>query len=198
MKKLIFTCFFLLICIHSFSQTEWKLKKDTNAIKIFTRSLPNESFDEYKAQTVIDNPIEGILNELLTAPKYFENCPSGVSYYVKQLNDNQHVFYAHKDLPWPLKDRDLVTLLTVNKISDKKYKLTLESLPNVIPEKEKTLRIKKLMGFWLLEEIDKKTKVTQQLFVNPEGSLPKFVVNSLLVKGPYKTFSDLRNVLTPK
>jgi hypothetical protein len=51
------------------------------------------------------------------------------------------------------------------------------------------------MGFWLLEKIGNTTKVTQQLFINPEGSLPTFVVNSLLIKGPFKTFSELRTTL---
>ena len=69
----------------------------------------------------------------------------------------------------------------------------IEGLPEGIPEREKTIRIKNLMGYWLLEQkADQETMVTQQLFLNPEGSLPAFVINSLLVKGPFKTFQDLR------
>ena len=49
------------------------------------------------------------------------------------------------------------------------------------------------MGHWLLEEMNGKTKVTQQLFLDPEGSLPPFIVNNLLIKGPYKTFTELKN-----
>ena len=49
------------------------------------------------------------------------------------------------------------------------------------------------MGYWLLEENEGQTKVTQQLFINPEGNLPPFVINSLLIKGPYNTFKNLRN-----
>ena len=50
------------------------------------------------------------------------------------------------------------------------------------------------MGFWLLEEKNNKTMVTQQLYLDPEGSLPPFIVNKLLVKGPYKTFSVLQDL----
>ncbi|RNC88066.1 MAG: hypothetical protein ED556_02435 [Winogradskyella sp.] len=190
MKKI-----FILIAVFSVfsnAQTDWKLKKDSNEIKIFTRSLLNESFDEYKAVTTVNVPIKKVVEELLTAPEYFDECKSGISYYLKKKSEDEHLFYARKDLPWPVKDRDIITLLTVIKINDYKYKLKLESLPDAIPEKNKTLRVKKLMGFWLLEEKDRKTKITQQLLVNPEGSLPKFVVNKLLIKGPFKTFSDLR------
>ena len=198
MKKLVFTYISIFLSLNAFSQTEWKLRKDDNNIKIFTRGLPNENFNEYKAKTEINSPIEAVVKELLTAPSYFENCPSGISYYVKKLNTNQHVFYAHQDLPWPVKDRDLITLLTVEKLSETKYNLKLESLPNALPVKGKTIRIKKLMGYWFLKEKNKKTQITQQLFVDPEGSLPTFIVNKLLIKGPYKTFSELREIFQNK
>ena len=145
---------------------------------------------------MINTPSKTILDELLEAPDYYEGCESNVSYYVKELSNNQHVFYAHKDLPWPIKDRDIVTLLTVDKIDKNTIKLTLESLPDELPKKDKTIRVKKLMGYWLLEEMDSKTMVTQQLFLDPEGSLPPFVVNNLLIKGPYKTFKDLHELVS--
>lgn len=185
----------LLITCLSQAQSNWKLKKDVNDIKIYTRAVANEKLEEYKAVTIINTAIEKVVKELVTAPEYYKECESGISYHVKELKENQHVFYAHKDLPWPIKDRDLITLLTVEKLSESKYKLKLECLPDAIPEKEKTIRIKKLMGFWLLEEMSNTTKVTQQLFINPEGTLPAFVINNLLVKGPFKTFSELRATL---
>lgn len=157
----------LIIPLGSYSQNEWMLKKDENNIKIYTRSTPDTHFDEYKAVTKIETSLNSVLGELLQAPQYTENCIPGISYYVKSHNSNQHVFYAHKSLPWPIRDRDIVTLLTINKISDVKIKLTLESLPDAIPEKEKTIRIKKLMGHWLLEEKGKSIQVTQQLVLDP-------------------------------
>ncbi len=192
MDKYIICLFLALIPLSSFSQKTWELKKKANNISIYTRALPNEPLDEFKAETTIKVSIENVLEELLTAPTYFDGCNPDTSYYLKNLSENEHVFYAYKSLPWPIKDRDIITLLKVEKISETKIKLILKSLPNLIPKKEKTIRINKLMGHWLLEEKDGETKITQQLFVNPEGSLPPFVINLLLIKGPFKTFSDLR------
>ncbi len=182
------------VSVMSHAQQQWQLKKDANGIQIYTRSLPNINFKEYKAVTSLKTSIDVVLKALLEAPKYYENCRPGISYYVKPIEKNKHVFYAQKALPWPIKDRDIVTLLTVEKISAKKIKLTMESLPMEIPEKTETIRIKTLMGHWLLEEKENKTIVTQQLFLNPEGNLPPFVVNTLLIKGPYDTFKELQNV----
>ncbi len=186
----------LLFCISqiSIAQASWVLKKNEDHIKVYTRNVSNSKIKEYKAISTLHTSMDHILNELLTAPKYTDSCKAGVSYYVKQLNDTQHVFYAYKDLPWPVRDRDVVTLITVKKISKTKYKLTIEGLPNGIPEKKQMIRIKQLMGHWLIEEKSNGVvMVTQQLFLNPEGNLPAFIVNGLLVKGPFKTFQELRH-----
>jgi len=182
----------LVIPLIGLSQNQWKLKKEENDIKIYTRSVENLNFDEYRATVLLETSINNVLAELLEAPEYKEGNTPGVSYYVKSISKNQHVFYAKKQLPWPIKDRDVITLLTVKKISDKKIKLSLEGLPQALPKKDKTIRIKNLMGHWLLEENKGKTKVTQQLYLDPEGNLPAFIVNSLLIKGPFKTFSELK------
>lgn len=188
--------YIIITCIgySSFAQEKWILKKDANNIKIYTRDKKNFAFDEYKAITRVNTSINNVLTELLDAPKYYENCPAGISHYIKPIESNKHLFYAHKKFPWPIKDRDIVTLLTVKKISNKKIKLILESLPNAIHEKNNIIRIKTLMGHWILEDEGDKTKVTQQLFLDPEGTLPPFVINTLLVKGPYKTFSQLHDI----
>ena len=190
----------LILCLCAFqictSQNQWILKKNEDDIKVYTRRVSNSKIKEYKATSILHTSVDSILSELLTAPKYTDDCEAGISYYVKQMNSNQHLFYAYKDLPWPVRDRDVVTLITVNKISPKKYKLTIEGLPNGIPEKKQMIRIRQLMGHWLIEEKSSNTvMVTQQLFLNPEGKLPAFVINSLIVKGPLKTFQELKHNL---
>ncbi|NRA92241.1 MAG: hypothetical protein HRU26_06070 [Psychroserpens sp.] len=193
MKKIVLG--FLLITNMINAQSNWTLKKEAQHIKIYTRDAQNSNLKEFKAMTTVNVSSNHILKELLEAPNYHENCEPNISYYVKEIAKDQHVFYAHKDLPWPLKDRDIVTLLTVEKIDTNTTKLVLESLPEELPSKDKTIRIRTLMGYWLLEEHDGKTTVTQKLFLDPEGSLPPFVVNSLLIKGPYQTFKDLRSAV---
>jgi hypothetical protein len=184
--------FFILCTTLAIAQNDWGLKKDAQGIKIYTRSVNDSPIKEYKATTILNSSIDKVLSELLNAPQYTDDCESGQSFYVTRRGNNQHVFYARKELPWPVRNRDIVTLLTVQKISATKVKLHLESLPEGIPEKQKTIRIKELMGFWLLEEENGKTKVTQQLYLNPEGSLPSAITNALLIKGPFKTFTELQ------
>jgi len=192
MKKNLFFGFLLCWVFIGTSQEKWSLKKDTKGIQIYTRSVPNTTFNEYRATTTLNTKINNVLMELLDAPEYFKGCVPGISYYLREKGKDQHVFYVRKNMPWPIKDRDIVILLSVERIAEDKIKLSLKSLPDGMAQKENTIRIKNLMGHWLLEENENKTRVTQQLFVDPEGSLPAFITNSLLVKGPLKTFVELK------
>lgn len=175
------------------AQKDWKLKKEIDGIKVYTRSLPDSPWKEFKAMTELEASMDQVLQELLDAPKYTENCAPGISFLIGRQTENQYLFYARKELPWPIKDRDIITLLTVHKLSDTSIRLDIHGAPESLPEKEKTIRVQQLMGHWLLEDLGETTRVTQQLYLDPAGSLPAAVVNGLIVKGPLKTFMDLQD-----
>jgi len=195
MHKYKFIIAFLFLPMLMVAQNQWQLKKDANNIKIYTRTTANSDIKEFKATTKINTPLEHILNKLIIAPQYNTNCLPDVNYYVKKINSNQYIFYSYKDLPWPVKDRDIVTLLTINRVNKKTVKLTLEGSPNYIPKKDKTIRVKNFTGHWILkEDANKKTSVTHELFLDPEGHIPSFIINTLLVNAPYKLFKDLHGI----
>ena len=183
---ILFLPFFML------AQNSWELKKNANAIKIYTRTTSSSDIKEFKATTEIDAPLDTILNKLIIGPKYTKNCLPDINYFVEKINKNQSIYYSYKDLPWPAKDRDVVTLLTINRIDNKTVTLTLNGSPYHLPEKDKTIRVKNFTGHWILKEDEnRKTSVTHELFLDPEGQIPSFIINTLLVNAPYKLFRDL-------
>lgn len=187
---------FLLILIPwlNFGQESWKLAKNDNDVQIWTRDFKNSKLKEYKAITYIQTSVKDVVTELLDAPQYNKNYKEGVSHLIK-VDDENYFFYVYNELPWPIKDRDVVSRLKVQKISDNKVKLNIKAAPNEIPELGSTIRIKEMSGFWLLERVRDEVRVTQQLHIDPEGNLPPFITNSLLISGPFKTFKGLKNKL---
>lgn len=189
--------FFLLILIplSIWSQDDWSLSKDSEGIKIWVRNFENSQYKEYKAMTSIKTSLDEVLNELLTAPLYKDNCEDGISHLVKISNNEDYIFYVKNDFPWPINDRDVVSKLKLNRISDNKVEVNISSASKEVPEIKNTLRVRELVGHWLLEEKNGYVQVTQQLYVNPEGTLPSFITNSLLVIGPFRTFQNLKSTL---
>ncbi len=193
MRTMLSVLFLVLAMNFTSSQEAWTLKKDMDGIRIYTRSVAGEDIKEYKAVTWVDAPMEAVIQELLTAPDYLNSPLPDVSYLVSENSNSEYVFYLKKELPWPIRDRDVVTSLKIAHRDQQHCKLILKASPDRLPESKGILRVKELMGHWLLETTaEGKTKVVQQLFFDPEGTLPDFLVNSLLVRGPYQTFSDLK------
>ena len=55
--------------------------------------------------------------------------------------------------------------------------------------------VEELDGSWVLEKHPSGIKATQQVYMDPGGMVPSFITNSLIVRGPLKTFSALRKTL---
>ena len=101
-------------------------------------------------------------------------------------------------MPWPLKNRDVVSTIRIIERTTSSIKIEIQATPMELATVDGTLRIEEMIGFWLLEEIEDQIKITQQLHLEPKGNIPPFILNTLITRGPFTTFSDLRDKLHQK
>lgn len=195
MKTLLYLTFFVLLPFTNGDPEEWRLKRSKDNIEIYTRSFPNSPFKEFKATSVIDTTFEELLHELYDAPTYTPSCDFNVSYRIPSDSEDSRFFYYKQEMPWPIKDRDVVTELKLVEQTEDRILLSIETVSDVLDIEDNCLRIEKLSGFWLLERADNGIKATQQIHMDPGGRVPAIIVNPLLVKGPFKTFTELHRKL---
>lgn len=190
-------CFFLLFnFFYANSQSYWRLEKDNNEIKVFTRFVDSSFFKEFKASTVIKASSEKILRTILDGNSLKKwNYLTEKSSLLEVVNKYTYVVYMYNDLPWPAKNRDHVSELKINYVNEHVTRVDIKSLPYKIKNVKGVVRIVDFSGFWLLEKTNKGTKVTHQMHGSPGGYLPAFIVNSILVEAPYRTFIRLRELL---
>lgn len=192
----LFSCFVISLCVLAGGSRfgEWELKKSEDNIDIYTRSLSDSSLKEFKATTVFTNiSMDAVLKQVLEAPYYYKDCDFGTSYFMNDLSSQaERYFYYSEKLPWPIQNRDVVTKLSIEEQTPERVLLSINAVPDLISSKNKTIRITDLKGFWLLEKHAAGIRATQQIYMDPGGTVPSFIVNSLIVKGPLKTFSSLK------
>ena len=188
----------ILLTLLSFSQENWKLKENKDNVQVFTKDVVNSKIKQYRAITTVDQSLEKVVNTILDADKIKEwNYKTTESYLIKKESDSIHYIYMYNDLPWPVLNRDFISKLTVTSISEKSIKIIIEPGDNsLVPEKDGVIRMSEFKGYWLIESLNGKTKITQEIYGNPEGNLPSFFVNSTLVAAPYNTFLKLREILS--
>jgi len=181
--------------VFSHAETPWKLSKQDNGIKVFVRSSPNSPIKSFKGEVTIKSrliPLVAILEDAAALPRWMHQTKSAL--LLKEVNQSSSYVYVVSEMPWPVKDRDSITLanLTQNKQS-KQIQITMKSVPNYIKNQAGRLRIKELKGKWILTPQGKGlTKVIYEMRVDPGGSLPKWLVNTLSIDMPFHTLNNLR------
>ena len=173
-------------------QTEWKLKKEENNIKIFLRKTL-EDRQEYLAETIIYADINSIYEEIIdynNSHKWMYKLES--SNILDKKNDSLFYVQFTMEMGWPLKKRDLVSDVKIVKNEDL-ISISLESTPDYIESSDDFIRIDDSKSKWVLSKIDKdKTKVSLQSYAVIEG-IPSFIVDMFIIEGPLFSLTNLKN-----
>lgn len=178
------------------AQSEWRLVKDNQGIQVYTRTNDTTKLREFKAQMVVHAHLEEVLHVLTDANRLYKwHYQTVESKLVRKINANQQIIYMRNDLPWPLQDRDVVTLMKIRSLTPQITRIELEPLPNEVEEQSKIIRIKHFKGHWYLETSPNGTIVIQEMQGDPGGSIPPFIFNVFLTNGPFSTFLELRKIL---
>jgi len=198
MKKIYLVLLMLASTIFVSAQDDWKLSKDNNGIKVYSKKTEDAKFKSVKV--VCD--VEGTVDKLVAILKNIENNKNWVyntkrSYIIKNVSSNEVVYYEETSLPWPLNNRDVIINMKFNR-DDVHKSLNIEA--NGLagqPEVTKgNVRLGYFKGLWQVTTKDSKhINITYLLTIDPGGSVPAWAYNLFLSTGPYNTFNNLAQQL---
>ncbi len=187
--------FFLGAFTTTHSET-WKLKKEKNDIKVYTREIENAELDAFKATTEIHTDMESMLAVFKDFEKYTDwvnDCKE--SFLIEKPEEEAFVYYIRFDTPWPISNRDVVAKLSITEQSPDRTLIEITKVSNRIEEKHKVIRMPEFSASWLLERTGDKVKVTHIGYADPGGRIPKWLANSSVIDGPIETITNLKNIL---
>ena len=197
MRVSIFILLFIGLTFFCFSQN-WELKKNKNDIKVYTRELDSTKINEYKAVLIANTTKEKALKIIIDGDNLWKwNHKTSQSKTIKKISETEFVFWMKNDLPWPIKDRDNAIHAKVFFLEKNRIKVSL--LPDKfesVTETDDCIRITNFKGYWLIEpQNNNQIKITQQLYGDPNGNLPSWLLNSMLTNVPYQSFTSLKEIL---
>ncbi len=196
--KTLLLIFFTLHCLYVFCQDEWELSKEGNGIKVYTGKMNQSSFKSVK----VDCMMEGTIDKLVAVLKNVDANNHWVyntkqTYMVKNVSDQEFIYYAETSLPWPLRNRDMViNMLFEKNVAGNQLTVKATGVKEEAPEQDGKVRVPYFNGLWEVTQADEKhISIHYQLSVDPGGSVPSWAYNMFVSKGPYKTFSNLAELL---
>ena len=189
---------FILGSFFSYSQGPWELKKSKNGIKVYVREVPSSKIHEFKAVTLLNADFDEVVDLIKDGDNLKNwNYKTSDSKTIKVISPSERIIWMKNDLPWPVRNRDHVTHMKIERISEDEVKIWLmPDSSGTVPEKEGLVRIVDFNGYWLVKKVLGQVEVTHQLFGDPNGKLPTWLLNTLLTKAPYTSFSNMKAQLS--
>lgn len=124
--------------------------------------------------------------------EWSDSCKSAT--IIEWVNEQENYVHTITGLPWPVKDRDVVSHVVWSQNPDT---LTVSMSGNATVGKlavsEESVRITESQISWeLMPSVNGSTTVTLIAHVNPTSLMPKWITNRLLVESPFQTMKGLR------
>ncbi|MCH7329156.1 START domain-containing protein [Acinetobacter modestus] len=172
-----------------------KLSLNRNNIKVWTYQTENNPIIQYRAETTFDVPLERAVAVVLDV----ERTPQWVPYVAKaQLlsrdeKKGEFTLYMLLDLPFPLKDRDVVIKGKMNKNADGSISIKNNAIKNSYPEQPDVIRLNQYTGDWTFQRLaNNKVKVMTSGYADPAGSIPLSFVNMFVQQQPYQMLMKMK------
>jgi hypothetical protein len=178
---------------------DWKLEKDKDGIKIYTRYLGGSDYKEVKTQLIVKSTLAGVVKVLNDVPSFTQwayNCK--VSKLLKSIGSAEYYAYCLYSVPWPADDRDEIThsVMTQDPLT-KVITIKRNGEKGFIPECSGIVRIKSVNATITVKPLNNgDEQITFQVLMDPGGIVPAFIVNMFIANAPYVSFMNFKKILS--
>ena len=194
-KRVIIVCIAVLAGIAALGQEEWALKVNKEGIEVYTRPSKQSGVKALKVCCVLPatlSQLVAVIMDVNTGADWVYSTKS--SFLLKKISPAELYYYSEVHLPWPASNRDFVGHLIASQDPRSKA-VTVDGLmaADYAPVKKNIVRVTHSVGKWLIVPAKEKTvRVEYVLEADPAGSIPTWLVNLCITKGPLETFRNLK------
>ena len=174
----------------------WTLRKKANDIRVYTIDQPDSSFKAFKAVAVLDAPIENLMAVMANPGSCVEwvyNCTESYAFGDGEFRDR--FADSVNDMPGPVTDRDYVLRIrTRGDETSGEIVMDLNATPNQRTQSSSRIRVDRSDTLYRFTPDGDKTRMVWVQHTDPNGALPGWLVNSLLVDIPVQSMEELERV----
>ena len=175
--------------------TGWNLVSNIEGIESARKSVPNSPLFAFRGETITDVPLAKLASLILDDPKGVDWVElMNLSVMLERESPNIKVIHQGYDLPWPIQDRDYVMKQSAQ--FDEQTKTCTILFESVVhpkmPKQNCCIRAQTYRTYWKLSvQPNGKTKAEVEVYTDPKGSLPSWLINWIQEDWPYNTLTGL-------
>ena len=172
-----------------------KLSINKNNIKVWTYQDASNPVLSYKAETILDYPMDRAIALILDVTNTAKWAPNVAQVELLSRDDKtgEFILYMILDFPFPLKDRDMLISGKMSKDRNGIVIIKNKALSQGKALNANYIRLTHYEGDWTFQKLaENKVKVTTSGFANPEGAVPPSVTNLLVQQQPYQMLQKMK------
>jgi len=171
----------------------WTPSKKRDGISSYTRDVANSKYKAVRGETALDVSTARLfaaINDAPACPEWADTCKE--SYVQQALSEHEFFIYTLNDLPWPVKDRDVIAHVTWSQTSEGAIVMHSQAVKNKIAKTKGVVRIELAVAQWRFMPLaDGSTVASFEIHMDPNGSIPSWLLNRLILNSPFSTFDNL-------
>jgi hypothetical protein len=190
----------MLVASLSFADVgPWELEAqdEDKDISVFTRTVDGSPLKEFKGVTHIKTDVSAfvaLLRDTDSATDWMHNVKDFK--VMTRPSDTENVVYTVNNTPWPVTDRDAYIRSVMTATATGAVTSSLTAEPEFKEANEDYIRMPELKGSWVFTpQAEGMVEVVYQVHANPGGSLPDWLVNTIVVETPMNTLSNLQEIV---
>jgi hypothetical protein len=173
----------------------WQLEAhdEDKDIKVFTREVEGSELKEFKGVTHIKADVNAFVALLKDDPQATSWMHNVIVFDVKdRINDEETVIYTVNEAPWPVTNRDVYIRSVMTADAHGVVTSSIKAESDYGEINEDYVRMPNVNGQWVFTpQAEGMVEVVYQAHANPGGSLPDWLVNSIVVETPMETLTNL-------
>ncbi len=194
--------YFTITLLASFMQgtvsaDEWLPASTKNGVQTFLRSVEHSKYKAVRGEAVLPVNVAklvAVINDAPACPEWADLCAE--SYIQQQPSDQEAFIYTHNDMPWPVKDREVLAHLTWSKNAEGQVTMQSTAVADEIirttAKQKNIVRIARANASWQFTPLeDGNTHTIFEIHMDPNGAIPGWLLNRLIINSPFTTFESL-------
>ncbi|EON91507.1 hypothetical protein MARLIPOL_13714 [Marinobacter lipolyticus SM19] len=174
----------------------WTLRKETDNIKVYTIDQDDSSFQAFKAEALMDTSIENLMAVMVnpeSCVEWVHNCTKSHAFGDGHFHDRYA--YSVNNMPWPVADRDYVLRIrTQGEQNSGEVVMELNAVPDRREAVDGLVRVDRSDTLYRFIPEGDMTRMVWIQHTEPNGAIPGWLVNTLLVDIPVKSMEQLERV----
>ncbi len=181
------------------AQTDCKLRKDQDSIKVFTCGTDTSRFKSIRAEFTLHASLQQLENFLLDFPNYVMwQYNTTESKSLRKISNSEFIYYARIEAPWPISDRDMVVRLRSVR-TNKSLVVAANSEKNILSERRDFVRVRASYSKWVATETKKNfIEIKYEIQIDPGGNVPAWLINWVCAQAPYQSFKNLKEQIAKR